>query len=79
MPGIGEDLRCSSGLYDLAVMHHEDSRAEIADHGQVVRDEEERDLQRAPQAQQQVHDLGLHRNIQAGDDFVRHQKARRDA
>ena len=57
-------------LDDLAEVHDRDPLAEVPHHRQVVRDEDERQVQLALQVAQQVDHLRLDRDVQRGDRLV---------
>src|SRR5258708_21003320 len=57
-------------LHDLAEVHDRDAIAHVPHHGQVVRDEEKREVELLLQVLQQIDDLRLDRDVQAGDRFV---------
>src|SRR5215207_10309249 len=61
------DRRRRSALDDAAEIHHRDAVAEMPDDAEVVRDEEHREIELAAQAQEQVDDLRLDRNVERGD------------
>ena len=63
-------------LDDLAEVHHRDLGAEVPDHGEVVGDEEERDVELALQVLQQVDHLRLDRHVQRGHRLVGHEQLR---
>ncbi len=57
-------------LDDAPKIHHGDRVAEMADHAEIVRHEQERETAPGAQTVQEAKDLGLHRNVQGGDRFV---------
>jgi hypothetical protein len=57
-------------LDDLAEIHDRDPLGEVPDHGQVVRDEQERDAHVALELLEQVDDLRLDRHVQRRDRLV---------
>ena len=48
------DVIAAAGLDDPAEIHHRDPLAEIADHGEVVADEEEGQIVALPQRGEQI-------------------------
>src|SRR5438105_2676519 len=67
----GEHVR-SALLDGQAVLHDEDTVAEVADHPEVVRDEEVAEPGRALQRDEQVEDLGLDGDVECGHRLVEH-------
>ena len=61
-------------LDDLAEVHHRDLGAEVPHDRQVVRDEQERDVEFLLQVLQQVDDLGLDGDVERRDGLVGHQQ-----
>ena len=57
-------------------MHDAHAVADVAHDGEVVRDEDHREVQVPPQVPEQVEDAGLHRHVKRRDGFVRHEDAR---
>ncbi|MFN5407996.1 ATP-binding cassette domain-containing protein, partial [Bradyrhizobium sp.] len=58
------DLRVAAALDDAAEIHHQHAVGEIADDGQIVRDEQQRQIETLLQLGEQVEDLRLHREIE---------------
>ena len=74
-PGIGmqrlAEQRVAVGhLDDAAQVHHRDAVADVAHHGQVVRDEEIGQAQPLLQVHQHVHHLRLDRHVEGRDRLV---------
>jgi hypothetical protein len=67
-----EDRVGVGGLDDAAQVHDGDAIRDVANHGQVVGDEEIGQTESGLQVRQQVHDLGLDRDVESGDGFVEH-------
>ena len=63
LPGVGR-------LDDFAQVHHRDAVGDVLDHGEVVGDEDERQVHFALQVEQQVDDLGLDGDVQGGHRLV---------
>ena len=61
-------------LDELSAQQNADAVAEIAHHGKIMRDEEERKAVLILQVAEQVHDLRLNGHVQRRDRLVRHQK-----
>ena len=70
MLGGGKDLFAGADFYDLSKMHDRHARRKIPDHGQVVGDEEISEVELFLQADQEVDDLRLDRNVEGGDGLV---------
>src|SRR5207249_1203620 len=64
------DLVPVADLDDLAEVHDRDPLREVPYHGQVVRDEQEGQIELALQPTQQIDDLRLDRHVQRGDRLV---------
>ena len=64
------DLRQSGQLDDLAAAHHGDPVADVPDHRQVVRDEDQRQRELLHQVGEQVEDLAAHRDVESADRLV---------
>ncbi|MNL40021.1 hypothetical protein D3C87_1623390 [compost metagenome] len=79
MPRPVKDLIDGALFHDHALVQHQHACAQIADDGQVVRHEHQRNAQFLLQAQQQVQDQRLYRHVKTRDDFVSHDQARRHA
>ena len=60
----------------LADVHHRHPVADVLDHAQVVGDEEVGQPELLLQIEQQIEDLGLHRDVERGDRLVGHDQAR---
>ena len=71
MQRIVVELRRGRDLDDRAEVHHCDPIGDVADDGQVVRDEEVREVELLLQPLEQVDDLGLNRHVQGGHGLVR--------
>ena len=63
----------------LALAHNHHSAAKVTNHRKVMRYHQQRDVMVAAQTQQQVEDLRLDRDVEAGCDLVCDQEARRSA
>ncbi len=63
-------------LDDLAGAHHRDAVAHLADHREIVADEQQRQAGRVAQILQQVQDLRLDRDIERGGRLVADDQAR---
>src|SRR5579875_1372835 len=63
---------------DLAEIHHRDPVAHLADHGEVVSDEEVREVQALLEVAQQAQDLGLDRHVERRDRLVEDDERRLD-
>ena len=70
MLGAREELRGGRPLHDLPQVHHGHVIAEIADHAQIVRDEDHGESQGGAQVEQQLQDLGLDRDVEGGEGLV---------
>ena len=68
------DIGTRSHLDDLAEVHHRDPRRRVADNGEVVRDEEVRQVEPSLKRLQEVDDLRLDRHVECGDGFVENEK-----
>ena len=55
---------------DAAGIHHRDAPGDAAHHREIMRDEEIAQAELLLQVQQQIDDLGLHRNVERRDRFV---------
>jgi hypothetical protein len=58
------------------MLHHRDPVGDLADHGEVMRDEEHGETVRTPQSLQQRQDLCLHGHVERGGRLVRNQQPR---
>ncbi len=74
--GVAEDLLGRAELDDPAEIHHRDPMTDVTDHAQIVADEHHGEMHLALQAHEQIEDLGLNRDVEGGDRFVRDQKLR---
>ena len=70
LDGALEDLAHAAGLDDAALLHDHDVVGEVADHRQVVGDEDEGDAEVAAQVGEELDDLGLDRDVEGGDGLV---------
>src|SRR5437667_11285754 len=57
-------------LDDLSQVHHRDSIGDVADHGEVMRNEQVGDPELALESLKKVDDLGLDRDVQRAYRFV---------
>ena len=73
--GVVERLD-AGGLHDLTGVHHGTAVAELGDHRQVMRDEDQRKPEVAAECVEQLEDLRLHHHIQRRRRLVRDQDAR---
>ena len=76
---VGRRLVEQVGRSDLAQapeVHDGDAVADVLHDGEVVRNEEDRQVVLLLQVLQQVEDLRLHRDVERGDDLVAHQQLR---
>src|SRR5260370_26613970 len=64
MERVVVDLSAARDLDDLAEVHDRHAVADVAYHGEVVGDEQVRELELVLQVLEQVHDLGLNRHVQ---------------
>src|SRR5947207_11190199 len=76
MPRAGVDLVRAGDLDDLAVLHHHDLVGHVADHRQVVRDEQVAHCVFVLQILQEVQQLGLDRDVERRDRLVADQDLR---
>ena len=67
-----EDVGGRAELDDPSEVHHGDPVGEVLDHGQVVRDEDDRQPELALQRCDQVQDLRLHQNVERRHRLVSH-------
>ncbi len=65
-----EEILRGGELDDLAEIHHRDPVGDVADDGEVVRDEEIGEVELLLQLDEQVQDLGLDRDVERGDRLV---------
>ena len=61
-------------LDDLASMHHGDTAAQVADHGEIVRNEDQRQREALLYVVEQIENLGLNRDVECGHRFVQDEK-----
>ena len=61
-------------LDDPSQIHHRNPIRDVFDHRQIVGDEDDGEVHLPLQAEQQVDDLGLHRDIEGRDRLVAHQQ-----
>ena len=71
MLGGVEDLVGLGQFHDTADVHHRHAIADVSHDTEVVRDEEIRQPKVSLQVEQEIQDLGLHRDIQGRDRLVR--------
>ena len=76
MLGRGEDGVAAAVLDRVAEVHHHHVVGDVADHRQVVRDEDVGQPELVLQVLQQVEDLRLHRQVERRDRLVEHQQHR---
>ena len=74
--GALEDLLDGALLDGAAGVHHDDPVAELRDHAEVVRDEQDRRAVAVAQPSQQLEDLGLERDVERARRLVRDQQRR---
>ena len=72
MAGLGVDLRLGADLHELAEVHHRDPVRDVADHREVVGDEQVGDATFVLQAFEEVHDARLDRHVERRDRLVEH-------
>src|SRR5882672_1313143 len=73
-----EDLSRFADLYNLAEIHHCDAVGDVFHHGEIVRDEDEREVHLAGELREEIDDLRLDGNIERAHRFVGHDKLRLD-
>ncbi len=73
---IGQQRPGVTGLRDLPGVHDRDPVGEVADQGQVVRDQHHGEAEFVAQPHQQLDDLGLHRHVERGGRLVGDQQPR---
>src|SRR5438093_3451743 len=76
-----EQRASRSELDDPAEVHHGDTMADVLDHREIVRDKKVRQVELALEIDEQVDDLGLHRDIErrhrlVADDELRPRRKR---
>ncbi len=74
--GIGEQRLGGRDLDDPAEVHDGDPVAQVPDHGQVVRDQQQRQPQLGAQVLEQVQNRRLHADVERGDRLVGDQQLR---
>jgi len=57
-------------LYDLAEIHDRHPVAEVTDHSEIVGDEQEGETELLLHLLEEIHDLGLNRDVQGGNRLV---------
>ena len=60
-------------FHNIAELHHGDSRTDVADHRQVVRDHEVGQIALPAQVRQQIEDLGLNRHVERRGRLIQQQ------
>ncbi len=70
----GEDLVDRSALDDLALVHHEHALARLADHGEVVGDEEQSRVAALHGREHEVEHLLLHGDVERGRGLIAHEQ-----
>ena len=73
---VGEDLVGGAVLDHAAGVHHRDPVAEVGQHGQVVADHQQPDVEVADQALEHVQHLRLHHHVERGGRLVGHDQPR---
>ena len=73
---IGEQLIDWRALDDLAGIHHGDLVADLGDHAEIVRDQNDCGSARGFQLAHQIEDLRLQRDVERGGRLVRDQQLR---
>jgi len=68
--GVVVDLGLVADFHDAAQIHHSDAIGDVADHRQVMGDEDVGDPELVLDLLQQVHDLRLYRHVQRGHGLV---------
>ncbi len=66
----------ATAFYHFARVQHQHVVAQVANHRQVVANEQIGQAQLLLQLQQHIEHLGLHRNVQGADRLIQHQQAR---
>ena len=79
MPRIVQDLLGRAFLDHLARVEHPDPRAHLADHAEVVADEQHGGMELGLESGDEVEHLGLDRGVEAGGRLVEDQERRVDA
>jgi hypothetical protein len=67
---IAEDLLALAFLDDLAQIHHRDPVAQMANDGEVVRDEDNAERETLSQVMKELKDGGLHRYVESRNGFI---------
>src|SRR6516225_4642451 len=70
MRRLREKLLGRADLADTAEIHHRDAVADRFDHGEIVRDEQQRQPEPRLHLLQQIEDLRADRNVERGDRLV---------
>ena len=70
VPGAIKDFLGFTILDDFPLIHHSDVIRNVADHREVVGDEDHGEAEFSAQLAQQVEDLGLDGDVEGGDRFV---------
>jgi hypothetical protein len=73
---VGEDVAGGALLDDDAALHDGDTVGDLADDGEVVRDEEHGEAVRGLEAREEIEDLRLHGDVERGGGFVGDEQAR---
>jgi hypothetical protein len=76
MPRIGEELVCRGFLDDATEVHHGDVVAKVANDGQVVRDEEQRQIEAPAQVGEQPEHGDLHGDVERRNRLVGNEQIR---
>jgi hypothetical protein len=74
--GVLENARCRPIFDDGAVVHDRDPVTDLADHFEVVRNQDHRELVSMSQLGDQIEDLCLYRHVEGGDRFIEDQQTR---
>ena len=72
MPRVRDEALALRDLHEAAEIHHGDSVAQVADHREIVGDEQEGETQAALKRLQEVDDLGLDGDVERGHGLVAH-------
>ena len=78
MVRAGVDFRGGAGLHHAPQVHHHDAVRDVADHAQVVADEQVRELKLLAQADEEVEHLRLDRHVERCHRLVADEEARID-
>ena len=65
-----EDAFRFTGLNDFPLIHHDDAVREVADHAEVVGDENHGQVEVLAKAFEEIEDLGLDGDIERGDRLI---------